>query len=359
MSIDQLRISHFRNIASAQLDLSDRLNLVSGPNASGKSSLIEAVYVLSRARSFRSARLNRVIQNQHQAATVFCRLSAEAAHDRVALTIEKGRTVAKLDGTTVPRLSDLAKAFPVQLLTPRSYRLLSSGPKNRRRLIHWGLFHVEPRFLSVYKRYMTTLAQRNAALKRRIARKEFPVWDHLLSELAAQIRQFSQVYFSGLEPCLSSTTKALLPGHEIQLEFLPGWEADRPLADVLREELDKDLERGYTRKGSHRADIKIRLDGQAIDDYGSNGQQKLFVFAFMKAQADYYASRLQCSPLMLLDDFASELDHTNQARLIRLLNQPGVQSISTSLEPDVPHAMLSEARMFHVERGVFHVEHSG
>ncbi len=360
MAITQLRVTNFRNITSARLDLGDRLNFITGPNASGKSSLIEAIYVLSRAQSFRTHLLRSVVQRDRDSATVYARLEKDTATARsrsIAIGIHQGRCEARVDTDPVRRLSDLTRALPIQLLTPRSYELLTSGPKNRRRLLLWGLFHVELDFLGVYRRYMTALSQRNAALRQGLNAQQFRPWDRQLGALAETIREHSSAYVHRLQHHLGDKLASLLPGYRVELIYRPGWDTTKSLQSLLQHELGKDREAGYTRMGPQRADLRILLDGQPIERFASNGQQKLIVLAILLSQGAVYREFSGGEgPVLLMDDFAAELDEENRQRVLDLIDQDHNQCLATGLGTPPPEDLPEGSVMFHVEHGMFHVE---
>ncbi len=260
--------------------------------------------------------------------------------------------MAKLDGTPVSRLSELSRAFPVQLITPRSYELLTAGPKYRRRILYWGLFHVEHSFLDVYRRFAKGLAQRNAALRSGKRNDEIKVWSMQIASASAEIFQYATAYVNDLRSILLPLLTQLLPGYDFDLEYKPGWDTNNKLLDSLVKTIEKDREIGYTRIGPQRADIRLRINDHSLDGFASNGQQKLIVFALLLSQLIQYKNRFQVSPVLLLDDFAAELDKASQKKVLATVDSAAVQCMATGLS--IPDILESAAKVFHVEHGVFH-----
>src|SRR5271154_7263055 len=177
MSIRRVQVTDFRCLQSAALDFDPHFTLISGPNASGKTSVLEALYVLGRGRSFRTRRLEHLIRHGSERFVVFGEV--DAFERRVTLGVEGSAAGvrAKLGGTKVASLAELAPLLPVQIIDPEIHRLIEEGPSRRRRFLDWGVFHVEPQFIPTWRRYQVALKQRNAALKSRQSRAVVTAWD--------------------------------------------------------------------------------------------------------------------------------------------------------------------------------------
>src|SRR5271154_3783744 len=177
MSIRRVQVTDFRCLQSAALDFDPRFTLISGSNASGKTSLLEALYVLGRGRSFRTRRLEHLIRHGSERFVVFGEV--DAFERRVTLGVEGSAAGvrAKLGGTKVASLAELAPLLPVQIIDPEIHRLIEEGPSRRRRFLDWGVFHVEPRFVDDWQRFQQALRQRNAALKSGEEPAMVAVWD--------------------------------------------------------------------------------------------------------------------------------------------------------------------------------------
>src|SRR5271166_5070769 len=167
MSIRRVQVTDFRCLQSAALEFDPRFTLISGANASGKTSLLEALYVLGRGRSFRTRRLEHLIRRGSERFIVFGEVDAFGR--RVALGVEgsPAGVRAKLGGAKATSLAELAPFLPVQIIDPEIHRLIEEGPSRRRRFLDWGVFHVEPQFVQHWQSYYQVLKQRNAALRRR------------------------------------------------------------------------------------------------------------------------------------------------------------------------------------------------
>ena len=188
MIIKSLNIQRFRNIALAELELSPSFNIFYGQNGSGKTSLLEAIFYLGLAKSFRSSNPYRVIHNEFEACTVFAQL--QNANRLIPLGIERnrqGQRILRKDGENVTSVFSLAQELALQLITADSHILFTEGPKLRRQFFDWGLFHVEPRFYPLWQQLQKVLKQRNSALKAKLSPAEVKIWDPELVRIATAI----------------------------------------------------------------------------------------------------------------------------------------------------------------------------
>ncbi|MGB5178797.1 MAG: DNA replication/repair protein RecF [Gammaproteobacteria bacterium] len=353
MALQSLEICDFRNIRHASLTFSPGLNLVSGENAAGKTSLLEAIYHLGRVRSFRTHHVNQPIRDGQAAFRLVGRLLREEGR-LVPIGIERQTAGLQvhLDGCVVRRLSDLAGSFPVQVLSGDTATILSGGPRYRRQTLDWALFHVEQAYREVWQRYTRALRQRNAALRAGSAANLVSMWDTELLDAAGQIHRFRQLYFENLEPHLEVEVGRLLPSLEIHLSYQAGWPEESTLAERLARALEKDRALGSTRYGPHRADFTLTVNGRPLQFHCSRGQQKAAMVGFMLAQVKCQQDRSAPMGAFLLDDLGSELDATHQSRVLDALRELNMQVFVTAIEPG--RTVLPDwpqMRRFHVERG--------
>lgn len=364
MQIQTLTLENLRNLQSTRLQFSDQLNIIYGDNAAGKSSILEALYILGNGRSFRTAKHNKVIQHEQEAFTLFAQFqSLQAAHKLGFQRLKNGDVRIRLNQQTVNKVSDLAQTFPVQILAPEQYELLNKGPSGRRKLLDWGVFHVEHRFLEQWKRALKILLQRNQLLKdsktqnhKKLLYKDIESWDHQLIPLSESINQSRQRYCDDLQSIYQSIMQDFLPDVETRLQLYQGWAKDKSLAELLPQQFEKDCKLGFTQYSIQKADVKIYTGNQLAVEYLSRGQQKLVITALKLAQLKLMQQQGLQNPLFLLDDIGAELDQTHQHKLLEFLaNQPQNQQIFITCVHLNPLKDLikryNKASVFHVEHG--------
>jgi len=346
--IAEVQLGSFRCFETARLQPGPRFNLIAGSNASGKTSILEALYFLGRGSSFRAARAEAAIRFEADRCTLFARLGAGLA-SRVGLEISRSEGSAiRVDGAAGTR-ADLARALPVQILEPASHELVSGPPAGRRQFLDWGVFHVEPSFLAAWQRYRRSLQQRNAALKSRNAAAAWH-WDDSLVADGLVVDQCRRRLMALWQPAVLEMGERLLgAGAEVELGYLPGWAAGSGLGDALLGSRERDLQSGTSTVGSHRADLRITLHTRRARDTVSRGQEKLVVAALTLAQVQLVSSSRAQPVVLLLDEPGADLDRGNLARLLEVVAEAPVQSFVTSLDPNaVP--LPKDAHTFHVER---------
>lgn len=364
MAITQLQLLAFRNISELYLDLHPKINLFWGSNGSGKTSLLEALYMLGHGgRSFRTHRVERVIQHQQPLFRIFARYNNEMEQE-IPVGIEregKNNTVLRLNGKTVQTAVDMARVFPMQIINPQSFRLLEAGPEDRRRFMDWGVFHVEHDFLNHWQQVKRGLQQRNAALRQGLPTKAISVWDESLSDSGEKVRQYRETYFHRLLPIFQRILAGLGGAPPFTLTYYSGWSKEHTLLEALQEGLAGDRLMGYTRAGPHRSDIRIRCGVVPAKEILSRGQEKLVVLALHLARGQLYEEERKQGCIYLLDDLAAELDNERQRLVVEGLLALRGQLFITSLggegedEGYGSHSLWNFAeekgKMFHVEHG--------
>ena len=357
MILTRLQVRQLRCLAEAEWRPGAGLNVVVGPNGAGKSSLVEALHLLAYGRSFRGRVSDGLIRSGQPHLEVYAEwVDASGSAHRAGLRHAGSRWEARLDGGPVPSLSELCARFAMVTFEPGSHDLIGGGAEHRRRFLDWGLFHVEPDFLPVWRRYNRALKQRNALLKSAPGGRQLDPWDAELAEAGERLTRLREQYLLELEPLLVGETDAFIPElGASRLEFRPGWKRDDlPLADALLLGRERDLATGHTGTGpaNRRNPRASRRD--AGREALSRGQEKLTALACILAQGRSLAVEQGHWPLVALDDLASELDAAHQSQVLAAVLASGAQVLLTGTHPpaELPEAALSTTRMFHVERGV-------
>ena len=356
MPLSALSIDNFRNFQSIHTSLSPTCNLLYGDNGAGKTSFLEAIYYLSMGKSFRTRLNNRII---NQLSDHFL-LRANISHNCLTTSIRIQRTRSgeknmHLGDQKITSVAPLAKLLPVQLLSNKSALSLSEGPKTRRSMLDWGVFHLMPPFLELWQRSQHIQKHRNVLLKQQQPLSELIPWNNTLSDLADQINACRLDYMEQLQPLFQTLVSQLLNTHKpLSLRYFRGWKADQPLATLLYNEHQRDLRLGYSQSGPHRADLKFMIDNTPADDFLSQGQLKLAAYAFQLAQGQLHKERLDQSPIVLIDDLPAELDQTRRQQVLTLLATLQAQTfITCNIKEDINSiAQSSDTALFHMKQGL-------
>ena len=395
--IERLQISHLRNLTQVNLQPA-ACNVIIGANGSGKTSLLEAIFLLSRGKSFRHHQPKRYIQHHQNATTVHAKIN-----DGSTLAIQKqadATTVLRLNQITVYNQSILTEQLPTLLIDPSTMDMLEQGSASRRQLLDWLVFHMKQGFHPQWIAYQRLLKQRNSLLKQRrhlthVQLAELRAWDKGLSTHAALIHHYRETIFEAWQPYFSESIAQLLPAYaeQLSLSYNAGYDTSIALDIQLNERLEQDLQLGYTRIGNHRADIHVHWRSIASEQSAtdkknasfevnestklpvlkeqaanilSRGEKKLLITALrlsqlplllnVKNNSDLARSdaKLNATPVVLLDDITAELDERAieilLATLAQLPCQVFMSSLTDSILPMINEYWL-EPKVFHMKQG--------
>jgi len=353
MALRSFSCTDFRCLESVTLEVDPRNNLIYGANASGKTSLLEAIAYLGRGKSFRGATTDRLVR--HGASEFLLLGKVQSGVREIAVGVRNGRNGLELsvDGDRGGGAAALAGALPLQVVDPEVHNLVAGGPEHRRRYLDWLAFHVEQGYLTLWRRFRRVLKQRNAALRDGVSR-ELRGWDREFTELALQVDAARQRALSRTLPVLEAAGERLL-GSAVGFGYRQGWSADRSLAEALAAGLDRDLQGGSTSAGPQRADLKLIYDERQARKLVSRGQQKLLACSMILAATRVVQAELGRPLLLLLDDPAAELDDDSLERLMAEVAELQAQVIATALSADA-RLFRGPAATFHVERGVLRAD---
>jgi len=355
VTINSLSLSNFRNITEQFIVCSPYFNLFYGDNAAGKTSVLEAIYYLATAKSFRTHHHDRVISSDCDSLTLFARCQLE--NSLIPIGIQRfrdGSAQIKMNGVPAHSISEVSQRFPVQFISSDSHRILSDGPKSRRQFLDWGLFHTNPLFLTQWKAFQKLLIQRNAALKARALRDELQIWNHEFALIGETLNKMRQNYVNDFIPVFNQIIQVLLSDIIISIQYLPGWDQNSSLETCLNQNVSRETLVGHGLFGPHRADLGLFVNDLPAEDVLSQGQQKLVSYVLRLAQGLHLQSVTNKKPIYLIDDLPSELDRQKRSLVVQILAKLGSQVFITGIEStdlqEICHLNLDN-RMFHVKHG--------
>ncbi|HVC36951.1 MAG TPA: DNA replication/repair protein RecF [Gammaproteobacteria bacterium] len=350
MGLSSLSLRNFRCFAAADLEFAPTLNLINGENASGKTSLIESIFLLGRGRSFKTANLEATVRMGSRGFQITGQVSSLAASLNIGLVRENGQLQAKIAGKPPATIAQLSETFPVQLVDSQAHQLIRGGPRRRRQFLDWGVFHVEPAFFPAWRRYQRALHQRNTLLRRGKSQQEIASWDGELIFQGEALDRFRQEYLASLLPTAANWAGQALGGLVISLEYRSGWPESLRFSEALQDAIERDRYAGMTQVGPHRAEMLIKVDGKAAQEWVSSGQEKALVGSLLLAQAAVYRILTGRPCTLLLDDLAAELDAGHLARFLDRVEETGAQTHITAI--DLPSLIMERAaKVFHVKQG--------
>jgi DNA replication and repair protein RecF len=354
MRVERVSLRDFRSYSGAELQLGNGLTIVHGPNGSGKTNLLEALYFGCTGRSFRTTNERELIHFGRSTARVVVEGDDDDGRHVLAVGFEPGQTKhISLDGAVVERLSDAPHRPLVSVFSPDRLELVKGPPALRRAHVDQFVAALWPARAATRRRYSATLAQRNALIARIRAGRAEPAalrpWDLELSQIGIELMaDRRRAVALVVEPFAQHAAALGLEG-DAQVRYASRSHADDPegLADELAAALAADLARGHTTHGPHRDELALRRGGRNLRAYGSQGEQRIALLALLLAERDALAAERDRPPLMLLDDVMSELDAARREHLAHELLAGGQVVVTTTELDSVP--CWDDAAVMHVE----------
>ena len=362
MRISRLRAYNLRKIRLLDISPSAGINLVWGSNGSGKTTVLEAIHILHSGKSFRPSRFSDLVTEGEQRFGVrgdVC-LRDREANSELSFKVQKEllSTQIEVNEQPVNSASVLVKAFPLLIVEPNSFGVVDGGPRLRRSLLDRATFHVEQDFLGISRSYIYALAQRNRLLKANAKANQLGFWGEELARYGEEIN-FARIR------CIQALNQHFNSGHEmdavlgqIQLKYRKGWKEGVALKDALTSNVPQETLSGMTLNGPHKAEIEIQVGGSGVARTASRGQIKTIVISITAALSKYIFQAVGIRPVLLVDDFAAELDDLMCALVLRMMGETNCQIFLTSInKPIIKNAPLDLAGVFHVEQGAVNSHH--
>lgn len=359
MYIKSLELQDFRNYEKLNIDFHPNVNLVLGNNAQGKTNLIEAIYLSSLGKSFRTSNDTEMIRFGSK----FFRIKVEAEKKSEEITVEmavsKESKAVKLNGRKIKKISELLEHVYIVVFSPEDLKIVKEEPEKRRRFVDRELSQIKPVYFNNLTRYKKVLLQRNAMLKELSPKMSLlEVWDAELIEYGSRIILQRDEFIKKMNRISREIHRGITNGKEkLQIQY----EANIPVMKTLDEQkeifdekiksnIEKDLTRRTTTSGVHRDDLKITVNGIDIRKYGSQGQQRTAALSLKLAEIMLIKEETDEDCILLLDDVLSELDEERQNYLINSLSE--IQLFITSAElSERVRRTLPQGKTFFVNNG--------
>lgn len=352
--VERLSVRSFRNLDAVELSPSSTFNLLHGQNAQGKTSVLEAVYLLSFGRVLRGTRDAEAIQTGRPGFRVEAALVETGTV--VGMELEEGRRKrALLNGLGLPRASDLIGRLPAVCFWSGDLALVTGSPSDRRMFMDTELSQLYPAYLKHLTVYKRALDQRNALVKLSresfVGDEQFEVWEAQMGPAGEAIRSYRRDWVVEISRRAMASQERLGQGEALALAYLEkDLEGDLTLA--LSRSRRVDAARGSTTVGPHRDDLEILVGGVSARQFGSQGQQRTAVISIKLAVLDAAKAALGFPPVLLLDDIFSDLDVGRRRRLVGVAMEEGGQVFLTCTEVEQAGGeLIGRSKVFRVESG--------
>jgi len=339
MFVDEISLNDFRNYEKGYALFSRGLNVIYGGNARGKTNILEAVYLLSAARSHRLARENEMIRFGCRIAKITAKFSSRGRDNigEISIFSDKKKQI-KINKAPIDKTSELIGYLNAVMFCPEDLRLVKGSPKERRRMLDLGICQVSKRYFHSLSQYLKALDQRNRLLKENPDSKTLWVWDERLAEYGSDVIRFRKNYVDSLCERAAAVHHEIC-GETLEIRYKCGVSiedfSDREIIKNqfccdIKKNSDRERRFGISLTGPHRDDFDIVIDGREARLYGSQGQQRTAALSLKMGEVGLIRDNIGEPPVLLLDDVMSELDQSRQKYILE--NIKDIQVIITSTE---------------------------
>lgn len=350
MKITNLKLVNYRNYDQININFSNNINIIYGNNGTGKSNLIEAIYLLSLTKSFRTLDDKNLIKNNTNTALV------KGIIDNKVYFIELSNSLKKvfIDNKKINRISDYISKVNIILFNPLDTKILTDSPNARRKMLNIEISQINKEYVNLLSTYNRILKHRNAYLKQLYLNGNASI-DYLnilttkLIDLGINIYNIRKDYIEQINNNLTNIYKEIFDYGELKIKYISTFNKDKEeLLQIFQKNYKKEITYGKTIFGIHHDDIHFILDGNNIKEYGSIGQQKNSIISFKLAELPLIKEKNGAYPILILDDLFSELDNKKINNIIKMLNKE-VQTFITSTDIDrVNKDLLNDSYIFYI-----------
>lgn len=366
MHIEQLQLKNYRNYKQLDISFADKINVIIGENAQGKTNLMEAIYVLAFTRSYRTQHERELIKWEEPFAKIAGTITKRQRTLPLEIIISKRGKKAKLNHLEQKRLSDYVGALNVVMFAPEDLTLVKGSPQKRRRFIDMELGQIQPKYMYHLVQYQKILKQRNHLLKQMQRQvKDDRTFLHILTEqlvehavnLLERRFRFLDLLRNWAIPIhdqISRQAEQLAIKYQATINVSEEMNREKietiyleKFADIEQNEID----RGTTLIGPHRDDLIFYINDNDVKTYGSQGQQRTTALSIKLAEIDLIHHEIGEYPILLLDDVLSELDDYRQSHLLSTIQGKVQTFVSTTSVDGIHHETLKKAELFTVDNG--------
>ena len=354
MYVKELRLSGFRNYKEESFSFCSGTNIIYGNNAQGKTNALEAVYLFSIGKSFRTQQDRELIRFDETFTKIDVCFDDAQRENEIEIVVRRDRKKQiKINGVPINKMGELIGCFTVVLFSPDELNLTKGSPNARRRFLDIAVSQMRPKYYHLLRRYNKVLEQRNNLIKKlrhtndETLKETLGVWNEKLSDYGMAVVTYRKKFVEALKT-YAKEIHLEISGEEFGLAYKTGFSSKEEFLEKLNHSLNRELEMGFTLYGPHRDDLDIDIGGKDIKTYGSQGQHRSAVLALKLAQADLIFEDTGEYPVLLLDDIMSELDAGRRSYLSGKIKNKQVIITCTDAE-DLPES--ANAKLIHIENG--------
>ncbi len=351
MYIEKIKLQNFRNYEQLDLDLNKNINIIYGDNAQGKTNILEAIFLCSFGKSFRTTKEKEMIKFNEDRCLVEIFYQKKDRNGKIKIEIGNKKQIS-INGVKVKKLSELLGNINIVLFTPDDINILKDGPSNRRRFLDMLIGQLKPNYVYNLNMYLKTIEQRNNYL-RQIREENKPeemleIWDEKLTEYGNIIYNYRKQFMDLIAEKINEIHKKITEDKEnIKIEYTSNCDNKEEYLKLLKQRRKLDIIKGFTTKGVHRDDFVIYINDKEVNTYGSQGQNRTVVLSLKLAELNVIYDLIGEYPILLLDDFMSELDENRRKNFLK--NIENTQVILTGT--DKIDLQNLEFNLYNVKKG--------
>ena len=324
MWINKIKINNFRNYKNEEINLAQNINIFYGENAQGKTNIIESIFLCSMGKSFRASKDKEMINLDSENASVEIEYQKKDRDGKVKINLFNKKSVF-VNGIKLKKLSELLGNINVVIFTPDDINILKGVPQNRRRFLDIMISQLKPNYMHNLTLYLKTLEQRNNYLRQiRDERKDeslLEIWDEKLAEYAFIIYKYRKDFIDKINKKIKNIHSEITDNKEdIEIEYITDCIDKENFKKILQSRRKLDIIKGFTTKGVHRDDFNIYINGKELSIYGSQGQHRTAILSLKISELNIIYDEIGEYPILLLDDFMSELDEKRRKHLLERID---------------------------------------
>lgn len=328
MWISKIKINNFRNYELQEINLEKNINVFYGENAQGKTNIIESIFLCSMGRSFRTNKDKEMIKLNSENAIIEIEYQKTDRDGKIKIELGNRKNVY-INGIKIKKLSELLGNINVVIFTPDDINILKGGPQNRRKFLDIMISQLKPNYMHNLNLYLKTLEQRNNYLRQiREENKDenlLEIWDEKLAEYAITICKYRNEYIKKIKEKIKKIHNEITDNkEEIEIEYITECDNKDIFLNLLKSRRKLDIIKGFTTKGVHRDDFVIYINKKRLDIYGSQGQHRTAILSLKLSELNIIEEEIGEYPILLLDDFMSELDQKRRNHFLEKIDNTQV-----------------------------------
>ena len=328
MLITNLKLQNFRNYDNLNIKFNKDINVIYGDNAQGKTNILESIFLTSIGKSFRTNKDKELIKFGEEFSKVEVEFSKSDRQGSIRIEIADKKNIF-VNGVKIKKLSELLGNMNVVIFTPDDINILKDGPAQRRRFLDIFISQLRPNYVYCLNMYLKALEQRNNYLKQiKFENKSedfLDIWDEKIADYAEKVFKYRFEFIEKIKNKIKSVHNIITENNEdISIEYVSDFVNKEDFLKKLKNNRKLDVLKGYSTKGIHRDDFNIYINENLVNIYGSQGQHRTAILSLKMSELKVIYDEIGENPILLLDDFMSELDEKRRNNFLRNINDTQV-----------------------------------